>query len=122
MNKNTQTALQSWNGVPPVWVDELAKQCDLSNQTKVARKLKVSSALVSQVLANKYLGNLDNVQAAVEGAYMDGCVSCPVLGDLATNECLWHQRQPYSNTNSVKVRLFRSCKVCSHNRTKGEAF
>jgi hypothetical protein len=120
MNNNCERIKATWGEQPPGWIDELAKQCDATSQSKVASQLRMSTATVSQVLAHKYPGRLDHVQAAVEGAYLNGCVDCPVLGDLPTNECLHHQRQPFRSSNSQSVRLFRACRDCPNNRLKGE--
>ena len=92
------------------WLDELAAQCQLTSQKKVAGTLKVSAALINQVLKGKYPGDLERVQQRVEGAFMQYNVYCPVLGDLAKHKCIYNQTRPFAATNPQRVMLHKACR------------
>lgn len=114
--------LAAWGEAPPEWVALLAEECDRTSQKKVAEQIRYSTAVVNQVLKNRYTGDLTAVEKAVRGAYLNATVACPVLGDLQLNRCLQHQRQRFSATNAMRVRLYRSCNGgCPHARKGGGA-
>lgn len=120
MNTATNNMRASWGKQAPEWVVLLAEQCDRASQKKVAEAIRYSSAVVNQVLKNSYKGDLTAVEKAVRGAYLHATVGCPVLGDLELHSCLQHQRQKFSATNSMRVRLYRACNGgCPHARQKG---
>ena len=97
------------------WLDELAAQCQLTSQKKVADTLKVSAALINQVLKGKYPGDLKRIQQRVEGAFMQYNVCCPVLGDLSKHKCFYHQARPFAATNPQRVMLHKACRSgCPH--------
>ena len=99
------------------WLEVLSQACRRSSQTAVAAQLGVSPAMVNQALRGRYQGDVERLQALVEGAYMGVCVACPVLGDVALNECLEHQARPFAATNSQRVALYRACRAgCDHAR------
>ena len=104
----------------PDWVVELARQCELSSQRKVARRLGVSAAVVSQVLKEKYPGDLAGVEARVRGAFMASVVDCPVLGELPSDQCQAWQRKPFAATNPLRVQVYRACRDgCPHSSLGG---
>lgn len=112
------TARAAWGGALPDWLRVLAEQCDhVGSQAQVARRIGYSASTVNQVLAAKYRGDLRKVAAAVEGAFLAATVECPVLGQIATDKCLAHQRRPMAGTNPQRVRLWRACRGgCPHSR------
>lgn len=106
-----------WGESAPDWLLILAENCDSSSQKKVGEEIGYSSTVVNQVLKGRYTGDLTAVEKAVRGAYLNATVLCPVLGDLPVNRCLQHQRQPYANTNRLRVRLYIACRSgCAHAR------
>lgn len=110
---------RDWGQDAPAWVRALAAECDRTSQAKVASLLSYSPAVVNQVLKRTYKGNYKAVEMAVAGAFMDATVNCPVLGELNTERCAHYQRQPYANSNAMRVRLFRACRGgCPHYRGK----
>jgi hypothetical protein len=116
----SSNVLAAWGKKPPEWVQILAEECDRTSQKKVAEQIRYSTAVVNQVLKNRYTGNLTDVEKAVRGAYLNATVACPVLGDLPLNNCLQHQRQRFSAANNQRVRLYRACHGgCPHARQKG---
>jgi hypothetical protein len=99
------------------WQKRLRAECERASQSRVAAQIGYSEGVVSAVLSGSYKGDLGAVQKAVEGAFMGATVDCPVLGDLAANKCLEHQRRPFAATNETRVRLWNACRAgCPHSR------
>ncbi|MDX8354329.1 hypothetical protein [Cognatiyoonia sp. IB215182] len=121
MGDRLRIAQDAWTVDMPEWVLQLAKACDRSSQNKVARKLGYNGAVVSQVLRNRYPGNMVNVQHRVEGILMGTTLICPALGELPIHECqLWRQKSRiFSNANHQRVMMYRACKRCPNNREDG---
>ncbi|MDT9701984.1 hypothetical protein, partial [Streptomyces sp. P17] len=89
-----------------------------SSQRAVAERLGRSAGLVSQVLRNKYPGNMALLEDAVRGAYLAATVECPALGTLPTDECqAWRKRaRRFVNTNHLRVRMYHACASCPRNQ------
>ncbi len=103
------------------WLDTLADEARRSSQARVAAKIGYSPGVVNQVLGGTYKGDLTAVQKAVEGAFMDGTVECPVMGTLAGNKCLTIQRRKFAGTNPQRVQLWRACRSgCPSSRIGGD--
>lgn len=103
------------------WIEALRAECERSSQATVARQIGYSPAVVNQVLKGTYKGDVSRVQAIVEGALLGATVNCPVVGELARNTCLDHQRAPFAATNATRVRLYRACRSgCPHSRMGDE--
>jgi hypothetical protein len=97
------------------WIEVLRAACTTSSQSRIARQLGYSGAVVSQVLSGTYAGDLQRVQAAVEGALMNAQVDCPVLGLIGRARCVEIQRRPFTPTNPANVALYRACRNgCPH--------
>ena len=86
-------ALRAWGANPPDWVIALARECDNKTQTQVGRDLECSPSAVNQVLAHTYQGRMDRFEQKVRGRYMKALVTCPVLGEIPTNDCVNNQAQ-----------------------------
>ena len=116
------TARAAWVDGLPDWVEALAIECGRSSQNAVAKELGRSSALISQVLRNKYPGNLTAIEDRFRGLFLHARVSCPALGDLPSNECQdWREKaREFVPTNSQRSRMFAACKVCPRNQKGGE--
>ena len=114
----------SWPS-PPDWVIVLARACDAagSSQGVVADRLNYSKSTVSNVLNNKYGGDLSRVEQAVRGALMSETLMCPVVGEIKRNICLEHQKRSrkFAATSSIRVRLHRTCPTCPNFTLKGGA-
>ncbi len=107
--------------VRPDWVKALAIACDVSSQSAVARQLGYSPAVVSTVLANKYQGDLTAVEQAVRGALMAQTILCPVVGELSSQACNAHQRQPWAPHNPQRIQFYKACRAgCPHSRLNRE--
>ena len=113
-------AAEAWGDAMPDWVRTLAEACDRRSQAAVARDLGYSAAVVNRVLKAAYAGRYDTVEKAVTGALMAATVQCPVLGDLPSHQCLEIQRRPFAATNAQRVRLYRACRSCKNNITRGD--
>ena len=111
-NINVAKARAAWGNAMPDWVLEFATQCDRSSVRDVARRLRYSPSVGSQILSNTYKGRNDKVEAAVRGAFMGSTVDCPILGELAVDKCLYHQGRKFEATNPTRVALSRTCPTC----------
>ena len=113
---NVATATAAWGEDLPTWVLVLARACDADSQNKAAHKVKYSHAVINQVLKNTYNGDLNKVQKAVEGAYLDTTVDCPGFNqDIPTNRCIAEQRKPLRTTSPALIKLWRACNGgCEH--------
>ncbi len=113
-------ARAAWGDRLPDWVEALARACDGESQGKVGLRIGYSAAVVNQVVGNDYRGDMAAVERAVRGAFLGLSVECPVLGEISTVACRGHQARSFqaASSNSVKVRLFRTCPSCPHRRTK----
>jgi len=92
------------------WINALRQACENTSQSRVAKRLGVSGAMISQALNNKYPGDLTNLRTRVEGELLGASVPCPVLGEISVRQCLDYQHQPFAATNAQRVRLYRACR------------
>lgn len=114
-------ARDAWGGDIPDYVLIVAEEANRSSISAVAKRVGYSAAVISEVIGNKYRGDMDRVVGTIRGALMGVTVSCPVLGDVGRNRCLDEQRRPYSPTSSLRARLYRACRGgCPHARHTGE--
>jgi hypothetical protein len=88
----------------------------LVTQTKVAAELNVSSAVVSALLKDKYLGDVATMADRIRGLYMAETVPCPVMGTLGRNHCLDYQARPLAFTNPQRAALHKACKTCANRK------
>lgn len=118
MNGPVKIAREAWGAEMPDWIEALALECARSSQNKVAAKLGRSAALVSQVLRNKYPGDLDGLEERFRAEFQAADVECPALGLIPLATCLgWRRKaQDFQNTNSLRVRMFRACSGCPKNK------
>ncbi len=98
----------------PKWLTVLREQKMTKSLKQIANDIGYSTGAISAVLSLKYKGDLGKFEQAVKGAYMGETVSCPVLGELERNKCLQYQRQGYSNSNPLRIKLFRACPRCNY--------
>lgn len=115
-------AEEAWGAPLPDWVRALALACQSSTQGKVAAKLGRSGAVISQVLRNKYGADTARIEERVRGVYLDGCVLCPSLGKLPTNECQdWREKaRTFASGNPLRLRMYRACRNCPTYLKEGE--
>lgn len=94
----------------PRWLVELQQQCNGKSQTKVAKELGYSPAVINQVLKGTYKGNLSNVAETICSVYLGETVICPVMGELEKHRCKQFQKETFSATNPVRIRRYRACR------------
>ena len=110
-------ARAAWGKDIPDWVTVLAEEATRTSLTAVHLRTKLSTGLFSNVIANKYPGDMARVEQIVRGAFMGLTVTCPVLSDIGRDVCLAEQKKNFSGTSSVRSRLFRACRSgCPHSR------
>lgn len=111
-------AKAAWGDALPDWVEELARLAAAHSVKHAAERIGYSMAVVSNVVANKYAGDLVRVAEKVRGALMGMTVDCPVVGEIGRDRCLDEQRMPFSAASSVRAKLYRACRNgCPHSRT-----
>lgn len=112
-----EKARRLWGKNIPDWVEGLAKACMASSQNKVAKAMGYSGSLISTVLANKYPGDLERVEAVYRGIYERAVVECPEQGEMTLNVCRdWRSKlSKFNPANSQNVMMFRACRICPHN-------
>ncbi len=100
---------------PPDWVSVLAAEATRSTGAGVAARIGYSPAVVSDVIRNKYRGDIGRVEHAVRGALMGATVGCEVLGEIGRVRCLAEQDKPFRATSNLTVRLYHACRgACPH--------
>ncbi|WP_149027297.1 helix-turn-helix domain-containing protein [Shewanella psychrophila] len=96
------------------WQQILKEQAAAHGQEDVGKELGVSKTVVSQLINDKYPGDLERMQKLVEGAYMNRMVHCPILGDIPMHQCDKYQGNT-STSNPIRLRLYRACRSgCEH--------
>lgn len=105
----------------PAWISVMRETAARIGQPKTAERIGYSTTVVNQVLKGKYKGDLNRVEERVKGALMGALVICPVLGELARDRCLDHQRAPFAATNPSRVQLWHACKRCPNNLAPAQA-
>ena len=94
----------------------LQQKVDELGQAEVARRMAVSAAAISQLLAGKYQASPDNILRRVVEVFGGLSVACPVLGDLPLSRCAEERKKPFTTANHQAVQLWRACQTCEQNR------
>lgn len=117
MSGPVENARQAWGNAMSPWVFALATACTDTSQNRVAKQLGVSAALISNVLANKYRGDMARIEDLVQGVFMNGTIICPALGEIPISDCRgWRGKaRNFGSANSQRVQMFRACNVCPTN-------
>jgi hypothetical protein len=110
-------ARAAWGDPLPEWIETLALACAQTSQAQVAKQLDRSAALISQLLRNKYPGDVVGLRERVMGVFMDGRVACPSLGEIAAQVCQDHRARSGTMElgNPLRRRMFRACNACPRN-------
>lgn len=99
------------------WLEALKNECLRTSQNKTAKRLRVSSAMVSQVLNGVYKGNIDTLKGRVMGELMGQKVDCPVLGNVPSIKCLENQKLSFPFSNPHRVKVYKACRDnCQHSK------
>ncbi len=106
------------------WITALRKACAETTQAAVARKLGVSTSMISQALKGGYnKGRTDRLQTLVEIELMAQTVDCPIIGTLLKRRCIEHQTRDsrFATANPLKMQLYRACRSgCPHSKLPRE--
>ena len=124
MSPRMEVASDAWGEIPD-WIAALVNACDAkgASQNKVASRMGLSGAVVSQTLRNRYPGKLRNIEDRVRAVYMAGNITCPALGEIGTEDCLkWRDRATELRSASpINVRMFSACNRCPrHLKNEGD--
>jgi len=111
-------ARSAWGEPMPQEISALAEACHAQTSRAVAKRLGYSEAVISQVLARKYPGDVAKVFATIRGALMGETVICPILDEIGRDRCLDEQARPFAATNSTRARLYHACQTCQHRQQK----
>ena len=110
-----EIARRYWHVVPD-WVEALAQESLRTSQAKAAGRIGRSPAVVSQVLRNRYTGDMGCVEARVRGAFMNGKIDCPVFGEMSLLKCREWQALARENSpslhNPARVMMADACPKC----------
>lgn len=101
------------------WFELLKLKVNELGRRVVESDTGMSKTTLSQVLNKKYAGNMQNIEATVLAAYSNIKVACPVLGKIPTKRCKDERKKPFNSLNPIRVRLFKACKTCPHNKSAG---
>ncbi len=107
-------ARAAWGEPLPDWVETLAIACGKASQAKVAARLEISGAVISQVLRKIYPADTARIEIRVRGVFMDGHVACPGWGELPVHECQkWRDLAgSFVLGSPLRARMHRACNAC----------
>lgn len=113
-------AQDAWGADLPDWIMILVRECDASSQNKVAARVGISAAVVSQVIRKSYPGSYDNISMRIREIYMSGDIECPAIGTIASEVCLHWRDEIRRGTSSDPQRILmtRFCRKCPRNMPK----
>ncbi|TMV09848.1 helix-turn-helix transcriptional regulator [Ruegeria sediminis] len=118
MSGPVEKARACWGDKLPDWVEGLAAACAESSQNKVAARLGVSAAMISNVIAARYPGDLARLEDLYRGAYEAKVVDCPAMGQMPLDVCHdWRGKaKKLQPANALNVAMFRACNRCALNK------
>jgi len=121
MNTRLVIAEEKWGDALPDWVKTLVEECNARSQNQVAKKLGISSPVVSQVIRNNYQGNYENIAARVRDVFGNKLIDCPALGPIPGEACLqWRDQMGTPSSVPIRVQMDRACRLCPRNQKKEE--
>lgn len=100
------------------WLDLLQTKCEQLSRKQVISDLGISKTTLSQLLNNKYPGDLAAMEQKVTTKYGGLTVNCPVLGEIALSRCATEQNKPFNTSSPQRVKLFKACQSCIHRQSK----
>lgn len=104
------------------WLELLNSAVDRFGRREVEKRLGISKATLSQVLNQKYPGNMGNIETLVLEQFsvdLNTEMDCPVLGEISRDRCLREQVKPLIATNPTRVKLWQTCRTCP-NKCQGK--
>jgi hypothetical protein len=112
------TARAAWAPDAPEWVIALAASAQELGQKAAGDLIGYSGSTVSEIISNRYRGDLGRAEQMVRGALMGATVICPVLDEIGRDQCRREQSAPFRATNSTRARLRRACRTCPNREVK----
>lgn len=116
-----ERAAEAWGDNMPDWIRFMARECDRTSQSRVARRIGRSPGLVNAVLGQKYASPLRPIENAVRKSLMRFTVLCPVLGNIETADCVEASARRAPGVNMLQVALRRTCPSCPENIHRKDA-
>lgn len=111
---------ECWGEAAPDWIIALVTACSErgASQNSVAQRLGYTGAVISQVLRNRYPGNLRRLEDRVRSVFLAGEITCPALGVIGSEDCLsWRDKSTdLTSVSPMTVRMFRACATCPRNQ------
>jgi hypothetical protein len=101
------------------WLELLRAEVERHGRRIVEADLGISKTTMSQVLNEKYPGNLGNIEAKVLGKYSTDKVCCPVLGEITEKRCAAERVTEFRVSNPQRIKLWKACQSCPFNINKG---
>lgn len=109
-------AKDAWGTVPD-WLEALIAACDKpgSSQSKVAKELGRTPGVISEVMRNRYKGDMKDFEDRVRAVYFETQIKCPALDWISTADCLqWRDEATELKQGAMMVRMYRACNACPH--------
>lgn len=94
------------------WLRALKVECERTSQAATARKLGVSSPMLSQVLSGTYPASTRSIEEKVRAHIIGEFVECPVMERITKKFCLdWQDRAKRgAHVNSaLHGQVFKCC-------------
>ncbi len=107
---NRQIVREHWGANAPDWIKAIAKNCDETSQTRVARLFGCSPAVINQTLRNRYPGDMARIAEVARSIYLSSKVDCPVLGPISRSQCEGEQVKEGRTSSPIRARLYRACR------------
>ncbi len=102
------------------WLQALRAEVARTSQARVAERLKISEATVSQVLSGNYKANTQRIERRVRGELMGEVVECRVLYDISLRVCQDTQERPRgAGSNPQLQQCFSACRGVGRWESKG---
>lgn len=114
MSDRTVIAKDAWGTIPD-WLEALISACDKQggSQNKVAKALGRAPAVISEVLRNRYKGDMADFESRVRDVFCEEQIICPALDIISTADCLhWRDEAAELKTGPHMVRMYRACRAC----------
>ena len=109
-------ARAAWGEDMPQEIALLAEAVDGSSLSVTARRIGVSTAMISRGLAKAYSGKIETLLEAVRVHLMGERIDCPALGVIPKAECgEWRaMRDRPAGSNPPRAMMAAACRGCRH--------
>ena len=109
-------AQAAWGEAMPEEIALLAQEVAGSSLSRTAKRIGVSSAMISRGLSNGYSGKVETLLEAVRVHLMGERIDCPALGVIPKAECgEWRaMRDRPAGSNPPRAMMAVACRGCRH--------